>query len=96
MPGELSAVAPLRVSGRQGLLVNQRLSFGPYATSEVNRSATRGRELSDVLKSHAGDYSQRYAFSLARAGAKIADVNCIAEGSAAQTLGVTWQMDRRL
>jgi hypothetical protein len=96
VPGELSAVAPLRVSGRQGLLLHQRLSFGPYATGEVNRSATRGKELSDVLQSHAGDYSQRYAFSLARAGAKVADVACTAEGSAAQTLGVTWQMDRRL
>ena len=94
--GELSAVALLRVSGRQGLLVNQRISFGPYATGEVSRSATRGRELSDVLRSRAGDYSQRYSFSLARAGTKVADVACTAEGSAAQTLGVTWQMDRRL
>jgi len=96
VPGELSAVAPLRVSGRQGVLVNQRLSFGPYATGEVSRSATRGKDLSDILQSHAGDYSQRYSFSLARAGTKVADVACTAEGSAAQTLGVTWQMDRRL
>lgn len=96
VPGELSAVAPLRVHGRQGLLIHQRLSFGSYATGEVHRSATRGRELSDVLKSHAGDYSQRYSFSLARDSTKVADVACAAEGSAAQTLGVTWQMDRRL
>lgn len=96
VPGELSTAAPLRVSGRQGVLVNQRLSFGPYATGQVNRSATRGKELRDVLQSHAGDYSQRYSFSLSRAGAKVADVACAAEGSAAQTLGVTWQMDRRL
>jgi len=96
VPAELATVAPLRVSGRQGVLVNQRLSFGPYATGEVSRSATRGRELRDVLQSHAGDYSQRYSFSLARAGTKVADVDCTAEGSAAQTLGVTWQMDRRL
>lgn len=96
VPGELSTVAPLRVHGRQGLLIHQRLSFGPYATGEVHRSATRGRELSDVLKSHAGDYGQRYSFSLARDSTKVADVACTAEGSAAQTLGVTWQMDRRL
>lgn len=96
VPGELSTIAPLRVSGRQGVLINQRLSFGPYATGEVSRSATRGKDLSDILQSHAGDYSQRYSFSLARAGAKVADVACTAEGSAAQTLGVTWQMDRRL
>jgi len=96
VPGELSTTAPLRVSGRQGVLVSQRLSFGPYATGEVSRSATRGKDLSDILRSHAGDYSQRYSFSLARAGAKVADVACTAEGSAAQTLGVTWQMDRRL
>jgi hypothetical protein len=96
VPGELATAAPLRVSGRQGVLVNQRLSFGPYATGEVSRSATRGKDLRDVLQSHAGDYSQRYSFSLARAGTKVADVDCTAEGSAAQTLGVTWQMDRRL
>jgi len=96
VPGELSAVAPLRVSGRQGVLVHQRLSFGPYATGEVSRSATRGTEVSDVLDSHGGDYRQRYAFALSRAGTKVADVACTAEGSGAETLTVTWRLKRVL
>ena len=96
VPAELATVAPLRVSGRQGVLVNQRLSFGPYATGEVRRSATRGTEVRDQLDSHAADVVQRYAFSLDRAGAKAADVECTAEGRAASTLGVTWESRRAL
>jgi hypothetical protein len=84
------------VSGRLGALVHQRLSFGPYATSEVNRSSTRGTEVSDVLRSAGAEYRQRYAFSLARAGTKVADVACTAEGSGASTLDVTWRMKRVL
>jgi hypothetical protein len=96
LPAELAAVAPLRVSGRQGVLVHQRLSFGPYATGEVSRSSTRGTEVSDVLDSHGGDYRQRYSFALSRDGAKVADVECTAEGSGAQTLSVTWRLKRVL
>lgn len=96
LPAELATVAPLRVSGRQGVLVNQRLSFGPYATGEVNRSSTRGTEVTDVLASHGGDYRQRYSFSLARDGTKVADVACLAEGSGAETLTVTWRLKRVL
>jgi hypothetical protein len=96
VPGELGTVAPMRVSGRQGVLVRQRLSFGPYATGEVSRSATRGTEVSDVLASHGGDYRQRYAFTLARDGTKVADVACDAEGSGAETLTVTWRLKRVL
>jgi hypothetical protein len=95
-PGELAHVAPLPVSGRQGVLLHQRISFGSYATSEVSRSATRGTEVSDALQSHGGDYRQRYAFSLSRAGSKVADVDCTAEGSGAETLTVTWRMKRVL
>ena len=96
VPGELSTVTPMRVTGRQGALLHQRLSFGPYATGEVNRSSTRGTEVSDVLKSEGAEYAQRYRFSLARAGAKVADVECTAEGSGASTLSVTWRMKRVL
>lgn len=96
LPGELAGVAPMPVSGRQGVLVRQRLSFGPYLTGEVERSATRGTEQRDRLDSHAADVVQRYAFSLDRAGAKAADVECTAEGRAASTLGVTWESRRAL
>jgi hypothetical protein len=96
VPAELSTVAPLRVSGRQGVLVNQRLSFGPYATGEVSRSWTRGTEVTDVLDSRGAEYRQRYSFSLARAGAKVADVACTAEGAGASTLDVTWRLKRLL
>lgn len=96
LPGELAAVAPMPVRGRQGVMVNQRLSFGPYATGEVRRSATRGTEVRDQLDSHAADVVQRYAFSLDRGGAKVADVECTAEGRAASTLGVTWESRRAL
>ena len=96
VPGELAAVAPLPVSGRQGLLIHQRLSFGPYATGEVNRSATRGTEQRDQLDSHAEQHHQRYAFSLTRDGGRVAEVDCTATGSGASTLGVTWESKRAL
>ncbi|HYH81925.1 MAG TPA: hypothetical protein VEX86_19120 [Longimicrobium sp.] len=96
VPGELSTAAPLRVSGRQGVLLNQRLSFGPYATGQVSRSATRGRDQEEEFATEHGEYRQRYSFSLAREGAKVADVACDAEGSGAQTLNVTWRSKRVL
>lgn len=96
VPGELAAVAPVAVSGRQGVLVNQRLSFGGYQTDEVRRSWTRGTEEHDVLASSLGEYRQRYQFALHRGGAKVADVACTAQGSGAQTLDVTWLSKRTL
>jgi hypothetical protein len=96
VPGELHTVAPMRVSGRQGWLLHQRVSFGPYATGVVSRSATRGTEEAEAFATEHGEYRQRYAFSLARGDAKVADVACNAEGSGAQTLSVTWRMKRVL
>ncbi|HET7461241.1 MAG TPA: hypothetical protein VFJ82_08325 [Longimicrobium sp.] len=96
VPGELSTTAPVPVSGRQGVLVNQRLSFGEYATDPVRRSFTRGTDEHDVLATDHGEYRQRYQFALNRGGAKVADVACTAEGSGAQTLNVTWRSKRTL
>jgi hypothetical protein len=96
VPGELSTVAPVPVSGRQGVLVNQRLSFGEYATDEVRRSFTRGTEESGEFATDHGEYRQRYQFALDRGGAKVADVACTAEGSGAQTLNVVWRSKRTL
>jgi hypothetical protein len=96
LPSGRSGVAPLAVSGRQGVLLNQRLTFGPWATGPVSRGPTRGSEVVDVLQTHGGDFRQRYAFELNRAGARIAQVECIAEGSGAQTLSVTWRLKREL
>jgi hypothetical protein len=96
VPGELSTVSPVPVHGRQGWLINQRLSFGAYATDEVKRSATRATEEPDILHGEHGEYRQRYQFALHRDGAKVADVACIAEGSGAQTLNVVWRSKRTL
>jgi hypothetical protein len=96
VPGELSTVAPVPVSGRQGVLVNQRLSFGGYATDQVRRSWTRGTEESGAFRTDHGEYRQRYQFALSRGGAKVADVNCLAEAEGAQTLNVQWMAKRTL
>lgn len=96
VPGELSAVAPVAVSGRQGWQVNQRLSFGGYATDEVRRSFTRGTEAASEMATQTGEYRQRYQFALSRGGEKVADVACTAQGSGAQTLNVTWRSRRTL
>ncbi len=40
------------VKGRTGLLINQKLSFGPYATSKVNRSWTRIDKTSMPVRSN--------------------------------------------
>lgn len=96
VPAELATVAPLRVSGRQGVLVNQRLAFGPYATGEVSRSSARGTDVTDRLDSHGADYRQRYSFALSRDGSKVSDVECTAEGSGRETLSVQWRLKRVL
>ncbi|HEX8243833.1 MAG TPA: hypothetical protein VF541_10065 [Longimicrobium sp.] len=96
VPGELQTAAPVPVNGRQGLLVNQRLSFGAYTTDQVRRSATRGTEEPDILSGAHGEYRQSYQFALSREGTKVADVACVAEGSGAQTLNVTWRSKRTL
>src|SRR5262245_45649579 len=38
-------VQELKVKGRQGLLINQKLSFGDYRTVSVKRSWTRGSSM---------------------------------------------------
>lgn len=96
VPGELSTAAPLVVSGRQGVLINQRLTFGGYTTGEVRRSATRGTEESGALATDHGEYRQRYEFALSHIDIKVADVRCNAEGSGAQTLNVVWRSKRTL
>ncbi|HET7230001.1 MAG TPA: hypothetical protein VFJ16_08375 [Longimicrobium sp.] len=96
VPGELSAVAAVPVSGRQGVLVNQRLSFGAYSTDPVRRSFTRGTEESGEFATDHGEYRQRYQFALNRGGAKVADVSCNAQGAGAQTLNVQWLAKRTL
>src|SRR5690606_5244677 len=47
-----------RVKGRQGLLINQKLSFGEYQTSRVKRSWTKGgnTRISIPLLTHNGIY----------------------------------------
>jgi hypothetical protein len=96
VPGELSSASPQPVSGRQGWQINQRISFGAYSTDPVKRSFTRGNEESGVFATDHGEYRQRYEFALNRAGAKVADVSCVAEGSGAQTLNVVWRSKRTL
>ena len=96
VPGELSAVSPQPVSGRQGVLINQRVSFGEYSTEPVRRSATRGTDEAEAYATQHGEYRQRYEFALNRAGASVATVRCNAEGSGAQTLNVTWRSKRTL
>jgi len=96
VPGELSSVSPLPVSGRQGVLINQRVSFGGYSTGEVRRSFTRGAEERDRMATDHGVYRQRYEFALNRGAAPVANVRCSAEGEGAQTLTVTWMSERSL
>ncbi len=42
----------LAVKGRMGILINQKLSFGPYATSRVQRSWTRTDKASMPLRTN--------------------------------------------
>lgn len=42
---EWTDVTEYTVKGRQGILINQKLSFGPYHTTIVDRSWTKGSSL---------------------------------------------------
>ncbi|WP_224996572.1 hypothetical protein [Cesiribacter sp. SM1] len=54
---------PMQVSGRQGLLINQKISFGHYESEKVKRGWTRSYEL-DVFLAKLQDARDKYSFTL--------------------------------
>jgi hypothetical protein len=44
LPEGLAASERMPVQGRQGIMINQRIRFGPYETSKIDRSWTRGTD----------------------------------------------------
>lgn len=55
--------APMTVSGRQGLLINQRISFGNYESEKVKRGWTRSYS-HDVFLAKLEDAKDKYNFTL--------------------------------
>lgn len=81
----LETAQELDVKGRQGLMINQKLSFGDFSTDKVQRSAT---ESSDVL---GGEFKklwvklsgsqQTFRFNMSDAAGNSAQTFCIAKTS---------------
>ena len=75
VPEELGNAQPLAVSGRQGVLWNQRIRFGDYETDRIQRSATRGSEERGVFVERER-FRQSYEFTLRQGGVDVARVTC--------------------
>lgn len=85
-------VQGLEVKGRQGLLINQKLSFGEFQTSKVRRSWTRGREGSfgvpvgaggrDVLSYETIEKAQSFSFQMEDLNGNRSIVNALSEFAA--------------
>jgi hypothetical protein len=84
-------VRDLKVKGRQGFLINQKLSFGPYSTGKVKRSWTSGYEFdwaktlpspwAEVLSIRDVDRKQRLRFQLKDSLGNTSDVMCFSKVS---------------
>jgi hypothetical protein len=83
VPAELSTAPKLSVQGRQGWNPKSRLTFGPYRTGPVDRSATWIHEHGTVF-STTGEHEQTYAFVLLQDDQVAAYVDCWADARATQ------------
>ncbi|MGL2966292.1 hypothetical protein [Flavobacterium sp. XGLA_31] len=82
------ALTEYKVKGRQGLLINQKLSFGTYSTAKVKRSWTKGGNTRlpvsvspavdfwypELLSVDATDKSQTFSFQLSDGAQNQSDV----------------------
>jgi hypothetical protein len=76
LPDGLAASERMAVSGRQGLLVRQRLQFGPYEVHQVSRSWTRGRDRGSTSSALHSERRQTYRFTLREDGTDHWHVAC--------------------
>ena len=80
---ELKNTKELPVKGRNGLLINQKLSFGVYRTEKINRSWTEGSSIDGgamkALWARYSDKKQSIHFSLADSAGNHAEVFCLAK-----------------
>ncbi len=88
-----SATTSYPVKGRQGLLINQKLSFADYQTSKVKRSWTRGTEMRqsvsagvaadilypDLLSLGYAARNQTFHFTMADSAGNVASVYAASE-----------------
>ncbi|HEX8461351.1 MAG TPA: hypothetical protein VF623_07970 [Segetibacter sp.] len=85
MHENLAKAPELAVKGRNGILINQKLSFGEYKTAKVNRSWTSGSEYSagamKTLWVTSTAKKQKIHFSLLDSSNHISDVYCIARAN---------------
>jgi hypothetical protein len=75
VPESLAGSERMQVSGRQGFMIKQTLRFGPYQTTRVERSWTRGRGI-EIRPVEASRRDQRYAFILRDGETDLVEVRC--------------------
>lgn len=80
---QLTNTPELAVKGRNGLKINQKLSFGEFKTDKVNRSWTEGRNINGgAMKTLWTTYSQKNQsvhFTLTDSANQSSEVFCIAK-----------------
>ncbi|GEO09605.1 hypothetical protein [Segetibacter aerophilus] len=80
---ELSAAAEMPVKGKNGIMINQKLSFGEYRTEKINRSWTEGNSINGgAMKVLWATYSQKKQsihFSLKDTVNNRSEVFCLAK-----------------
>lgn len=80
---ELSNATELPVKGRNGILINQKLSFGEYKTEKVNRSWTEANSIDGgAMKVLWATYSQKqqsFHFSLKDTSNNTSETFCLAK-----------------
>jgi len=73
---QLSAQAPaLPVQGRQGWLINQKLSFGKFSSSPVKRSWTKGYNIPFIVRFSGA--KEKLGFSMQNAAGDQAELFCL-------------------
>lgn len=83
MSNDLGNATELNVKGRNGILINQKLSFGEYKTAKVNRSWTEGSSVNGgAMKTLWVTYSQKqqsFHFSLSDSSGNTSETFCLAK-----------------
>lgn len=70
-----SNATPYAVQGRQGWLINQHLSFGPYQSGKVKRSWTKAYSIPFILRFSGA--KERLQFEISGEGSRTAEVFCL-------------------
>jgi hypothetical protein len=86
MADNMAMATELPVKGRQGLLINQKLTFGEFKTGKVHRSWTKGHDVNlgpyEAIWVKYSDRKQTFRFTMSDEAGNNAETFCIAKTNA--------------